>query len=151
MKKKLLQQWIIIFFIFKLFGFFFVDSNYIYVSGTVLTKIFGTANFFSFPFALPVIYVGSITIQVLNIVLVHTFLYISIVGINKLPQYLLIIFCLSIFQFYLYVNFGYLKSKPGLFNLFFHIWDLGNSLIVNNGILPFLIFIYKNETTNSKI
>jgi hypothetical protein len=151
MKKKLLQKWIIIFLIFKLYGFFFVETNFIYLSGIVLTKMFGTANYFSFPFPLPVIYIGSITIQVLNILLVHGFLYISIVGINKLPHYLLFVFCLSILQFYLYINFGYLKNKPGLYNLFFHIWDLGKLLIVNIGILPFLIFIQRNEKSSSKI
>jgi len=150
-KFHFLFRWIVVYFFFKVLSFVLIQSDFTYLSGTLFLSIMGIPKVYCFSYSLPAVYFGIITIQVLNSILVHSFLYFSIVGLNKLPWYLLIIFCLCLFHFFIYTNFGYLKTIPGLYNLFFHIWDLVKLLIVSNGILPFLIFIYKNETTNSKI
>ncbi len=136
---------------FKSIIILFFDNNIVYNSGIFFYEIFDIVYVYILPFTPPNFYIGYIGIKTIVIVSVHALLYWTFFGMCKIPRYILFIFCLHLMNYYLYSKFGYLKTKPGLFNLFFHLWDLGKVLIVNNGILPFLIFIYRNESDSSKI
>lgn len=142
---------ILVFLTYKTFNFIFYENSFIFISGILLCKSVGLVNIFILPCSHLSIYMGIISIKLLHLIFVHSILYWSIIGSQKIIYYLLFLFIFYLINFYLTSNFGSLTSNPGFFNLLFHIWDLAFALIVHNGFLPILIFIKRNEKSISNI
>jgi hypothetical protein len=139
---------ILVYLTYKTFNFIFFENSFIFISGILLCKSAGLVNVFLLPCSHFSVYIGIISIKLIILLLVHSMLYWSIVGLQKIIYYLVFVLSFFLINFYITANFGSLTSNPGFFNLLFHIWDLAFVLVVNNGFLPFLIYIYRNETSS---
>lgn len=142
---------ILVYLTYKTFNFIFFENSFIFISGILLCKSAGLVNVFTLPCSHLSIYMGIISIKLLLLILVHSILYWSIIGSQKIIYYLLFLLIFFLINFYLTANFGSLTSNPGFFNLLFHIWDLAFTLIIHNGFLPILIYIQRNEKSISNI
>jgi hypothetical protein len=139
---------ILVYLTYKTFNFIFFENSFIFISGILLCKSAGLVNVFILPCSHFSVYIGIISIKLIILLLVHSMLYWSIVGFQKIIYYLIFVLSFFLINFYITANFGSLTSNPGFFNLLFHIWDLAFVLVVNNGFLPILIYIYRNETSS---